>query len=179
MGFYPPATLVRDAQRRGVEVLPPDVNLSDAKCVVQDGKVRIGIEYVTSIGDDEAKALVEEREANGLFRSIRELVQRTRLRREGLEALISSGACSAFGDEARPLLWEAGLAPRSASVPGSGGEARQLALPLDPTVETPDLPEPTEWERMLTDYRTTSLTVGIHPLELLRTPSLRNRPFEP
>ena len=168
MGFYPPATLVRDAQRRGVEVLPPDVNLSDAKCVVQDGKVRIGIEYVTSIGDDEAKALVEEREANGLFRSIRELVQRTRLRREGLEALISSGACSAFGDEARPLLWEAGLAPRSASVPGSGGEARQLALPLDPTVETPDLPEPTEWERMLTDYRTTSLTVGIHPLELLR-----------
>ena len=168
MGFYPPATLVRDAQRRGVEVLPPDVNLSDAKCVVQEGKVRIGIEYVTSIGDDEAKALVEEREANGLFRSIRELVQRTRLRREGLEALISSGACSAFGDEARPLLWEAGLAPRSASVPGSGGEARQLALPLDPTVETPDLPEPTEWERMLTDYRTTSLTVGIHPLELLR-----------
>jgi error-prone DNA polymerase len=90
------------------------------------------------------------------------------LRREGLEALISSGACAAFGDEARPLLWEAGLAPRSASVPGSGGEARQLALPLDPTVETPDLPEPTEWERMLTDYRTTSLTVGIHPLELLR-----------
>ena len=168
MGFYPPATLVRDAQRRGVEVLPPDVNVSDAKCVVQDGKVRIGIEYVTSIGDDEAKALVEEREANGLFRSIRELVQRTRLRREGLEALISSGACSAFGDEARPLLWEAGLAPRSASVPGTGGEARQLTLPLDPTVETPDLPEPTEWERMLTDYRTTSLTVGIHPLELLR-----------
>ncbi len=32
MGFYPPATLVRDAQRRGVEVLPPDVNLSGARC---------------------------------------------------------------------------------------------------------------------------------------------------
>jgi error-prone DNA polymerase len=168
MGFYPPSTLVRDAQRRGVEVLPPDVNLSEAKCAVQEGKVRIGIEYVTSIGDDEAKALVEEREANGPFRSIRELVQRTRLRREGLEALISSGACAEFGEEARPLLWEAGLAPRSASVPGSGGEARQLALPLDPTVETPDLPEATEWERMLTDYRTTNLSVGVHPLELLR-----------
>ncbi|HEY3551560.1 MAG TPA: hypothetical protein VGK69_10980, partial [Gaiellaceae bacterium] len=49
-----------------------------------------------------------------------------------------------------------------------GGEAKQLALPLEPTVETPDLPEPTVWERMLTDYRTTSLSVGIHPLELLR-----------
>jgi error-prone DNA polymerase len=168
MGFYPPATLVRDAQRRGVEVLPPDVNLSEAKCVVQAGKVRIGIEYVTSIGEDDAKALVEERERNGPFRSVRELAQRAPLRREGLEALISSGACAAFGEDARPLLWEAGLAPRSASVPGSGGEERQLALALDPTVETPELPEPTEWERMLSDYQTTSLTVGIHPLELLR-----------
>jgi error-prone DNA polymerase len=168
MGFYPPATLVRDAQRRGVEVLPPDVNLSEAKCAVQDGKVRIGIEYVTSIGEDDAKALVEERGRNGPFRSVRELAQRAPLRREGLEALISSGACAAFGEEVRPLLWEAGLAPRSASVPGSGGEERQLALALDPTVETPELPEPTEWERMLTDYQTTSLTVGIHPLELLR-----------
>jgi error-prone DNA polymerase len=168
MGFYPPATLVRDAQRRGVEVLPPDVNLSDAKCVVQDGKVRIGIEYVTSIGEDDAKALVEERERGGPFRSVRELAQRAPLRREGLEALISSGACAAFGDEVRPLLWEAGLAPRSASVPGSGGEERQLAMALDPTVETPELPEPTEWERMLTDYRTTSLTVGVHPMKLLR-----------
>jgi error-prone DNA polymerase len=168
MGFYPPATLVRDAQKRGVEVLPPDVNLSDAKCVVQNGKVRIGIEYVTSIGEDDAKALVEERGRGGPFRSVRELAQRAPLRREGLEALISSGACAEFGDEPRPLLWEAGLAPRSASVPGSGGEERQLALALDPTVETPELPEPTDWERMLTDYRTTSLTVGIHPLELLR-----------
>jgi error-prone DNA polymerase len=168
MGFYPPATLVRDAQRRGVEVLPPDVNLSDAKCTVQDGNVRIGIEYVTSIGEDDAKALVEERERGGPFRSVRDLAQRSPLRREGLEALISSGACAAFGGEPRPLLWEAGLAPRSASVPGSGGEEQQLALALDPTVETPELPQPTEWERMLTDYRTTSLTIGIHPLELLR-----------
>jgi error-prone DNA polymerase len=168
MGFYPPATLVRDAQRRGVEVLPPDVNLSEAKCVVQAGKVRIGIEYVTSIGEDDAKALMEERQRGGPFRSVRELAQRAPLRREGLEVLISSGACAAFGDEVRPQLWEAGLAPRSASVPGSGGEERQLALALDPTVETPELPEPTDWERMLTDYRTTSLTVGVHPMKLLR-----------
>ncbi|MDQ3778674.1 MAG: OB-fold nucleic acid binding domain-containing protein, partial [Actinomycetota bacterium] len=90
------------------------------------------------------------------------------LGREGLQALIESGACACFDAGARPLLWEAGLAPRSASVPGSGGDARQLALPLDPTVETPQLPEPTEWERLLTDYRTTTISVGVHPMELLR-----------
>ena len=168
MGFYPPATLVRDAQRRGVEVLPPDVNLSAAKCVVQDGAVRMGIEYVSSVGEDDAKALVEERERGGPFLDVRDLAQRSPLTREGLQALIESGACAAFGEEARPLLWEAGLAPRSASVPGSGGEQRQLALPLDPTVETPELPAPTDWDRLLTDYRTTSVSVGSHPMQLLR-----------
>ena len=41
-------------------------------------------------------------------------------------------------------------------------------MPLDPTVETPELPEPTDWERLLSDYRTTSVSVGRHPMELLR-----------
>jgi error-prone DNA polymerase len=53
-------------------------------------------------------------------------------------------------------------------VPGSGGEERQLALPLDPTTETPELPAPSAWERMLADYRQTSLSIGVHPMELLR-----------
>src|SRR5437868_13169583 len=47
MGFYPPASLVRDGQRRGVEVRPPDVNSSEGKCAVEDGAVRVGIGYVT------------------------------------------------------------------------------------------------------------------------------------
>ena len=54
MGFYPPATLVRDAQRHGVEILPIDVNLSAARCVVEWGMVRIGLNYISSIGTDEA-----------------------------------------------------------------------------------------------------------------------------
>jgi len=58
--------------------------------------------------------------------------------------------------------------PRAQTVPGSRGEEKQLALPLDPTVLTPELPEPTVWERMLSDYRSTGLSVGVHPLELLR-----------
>ena len=66
------------------------------------------------------------------------------------------------------LLWELGLVPRSQSVPGSGGEERQLALPLEPTAEIPELPEQTDWERMLADYKNTSISVGIHPLEMLR-----------
>jgi error-prone DNA polymerase len=144
------------------------VNLSAARCELREDAVRIGLEYVSSLGDDEAKAIVDEREANGSFTSVRDLAQRCEVGVDGLEALVASGACDCFGESRRALLWELGLVPRSRSVPGSGGEERQLALPLDPTAETPRLPEPTVWERMLADYRTTSLSVGIHPLQLLR-----------
>jgi error-prone DNA polymerase len=164
MGFYPPATLVRDGQKRGVETRPPDVNRSEAGCVIEDGAVRVGLKYVTGLGEDDAEAVA----ANRPYASIRELAQRTGLSEDELRALAESGACDGFGLRRRELLWQLGLVPRPASVPGTGGEAKQLALPLEPTVETPELPEPTVWERMLSDYRTTSLSVGVHPLELLR-----------
>jgi error-prone DNA polymerase len=168
MGFYPPATLVRDAQRRGVETLPPDVNASGAGCVLEEGAVRVGLRYVQGVGEDDAESVVAERDANGPYGSIRELAQRTPLSKDELAALAESGACDCFGSKRRELLWQLGLVPRPTSVPGSGGEEKQLALPLEPTVETPDLPDPTVWERMLADYRTTSLSVGVHPLELMR-----------
>jgi error-prone DNA polymerase len=168
MGFYPPSTLVRDAQRRGVEVRPPDVNRSLAKCSNENGAVRLGIEEVVHVGEDDAKALVAARERGGSFLDIRDLAQRTALGRDELDALVQSGACDCLGESRRTLLWELGLVPRAQSVPGSRGEEHQLALPLDPTVETPQLAQQTRWERMLADYRLTSLSVGVHPLELLR-----------
>src|SRR5262245_22910013 len=168
MGFYPPASLVRDGQRRGVETRPPGVNISAAKCAVEDGAVRIGLDYVNGIGEDDAQAVVVERGRSGSFTSVRDLAQRTQLSEHALETLIVAGACDCFGIPRRELLWQLGLVPRSQSVPGSGGEEKQLALPLEPTAETPNLPEPTVWERMLADYRTTSLSVGVHPMELLR-----------
>jgi len=168
MGFYPPSSLVRDAQRRGVEVRSPDVNLSAAKCALEGEAVRVGLEYVRSLGEEEAEALVAERERRGPFGGVRSLAQRSALDRPRLEALVASGACDSFGGGRRALLWELGLVPRTQTVPGSGGAERQLALPLDPTAETPALREHTAWERMLADYRTTTLSVGVHPLELLR-----------
>jgi error-prone DNA polymerase len=168
MGFYPPASLVRDAQRRGVEVRSPDVNLSLARCALEGEAVRVGLSYVRSLGDEEAEVIEAERDRGGPFSGVRELAQRTALDRARLEALVASGACDKLGGGRRALLWELGFAPRAQTVPGSGGEESQLALPLDPTAETPALREQTPWERMLADYRTTSLSVGVHPLTLLR-----------
>jgi error-prone DNA polymerase len=167
MGFYPPSSLVRDAQRRGVEVRPPDIARSDAKCRIEGDAVRVGLAYVRGLGQEPAEALVAERTQGGPFQGVRDLAQRAPVDRPGLEALVVSGACDSFGWPRRQLLWRLGLAPRSVSV-GQGGAERQLALPLDPQTEIPVLPDETAWERMLADYRTTQMSVGTHPLDLLR-----------
>jgi error-prone DNA polymerase len=185
MGFYPPASLVRDAQRRGVEVRPPDVNLSGSRCSLEpcggdeasqgmgpaspsSHAVRVGLAYVSSVGKDDAEALEAERGANGSFGDVGDLARRAQVSREALEALVRGGACDCFGARRRDLLWELGLATRPRSVEGTRGEAKQLPLPLDPTAETPALRDLTRWERMLADYRETGLSVGTHPLALLR-----------
>jgi error-prone DNA polymerase len=161
MGFYPPASLVRDGQRRGVEVLPPDINLSAATCSNDGGAVRIGLGYVRSVGEEEAKAV----EAGQPYASIVDLAQRAPVNRVALTELVSSGACDCFGSR-RELLWRVGVVPRPTSI--ARGTFEQLALPIAPTAEVPELPPQTEWEEMLADYRTTGLSIGPHPLELLR-----------
>ncbi|MCL4289302.1 MAG: error-prone DNA polymerase [Thermoleophilia bacterium] len=167
MGFYPPASLVRDAQRRGRRVRGPDVNASEAACTLEGDSVRIGLGFIRGLGEEPARALVAEREAGGAFCAVADLARRAPLDRPALEALVLSGACDAFGGSRRELLWQLGLAPRPAST-GSGGAARQLVLPLGPTSEVPELPEESAWERVLADYRATALSVGPHPLALLR-----------
>ena len=164
MGFYPPSSLVRDAQRRGVEVRPPDIQRSDAECRIEGGAVRVGLGYVRGLSEAPAKALQAERELNGPFTGVRDLGQRAPLDRPGLEALVASGACDSFGWPRRQLLWRLGLVARSVSV-GYGGAERQLALPLEPQTEIPDLPAESPWERMAADYRTTSISVDVHPLD--------------
>jgi error-prone DNA polymerase len=169
MGFYPPSSLVRDAQRRGVRTMPPDVNQSAAGAALdEDGGVRMGLDSVVSLGTEGAEALVAAREADGPFVGVADLARRVPVGQQRLEALVSSGACDCLGPRRRDLLWELGLVFRPQSVEGTSGEAKQLTLDLEPTVETPELRDLTPWERMLADYRGTGVSVGAHPVQLLR-----------
>jgi error-prone DNA polymerase len=160
MGFYPPSSLVRDAQRRGVEVRSPHVNRSRAECTIEDGAVRVGIGYVQSVGEAEAKAV----EAGQPYADLGDLARRTSVHADSLEALVAAGTCDDWGPR-RELLWRLGVTPRGETVTGGN---RQLALPLEPTGEIPELPGQTDWEQMLADYKHTSMSVGVHPLQLLR-----------
>jgi error-prone DNA polymerase len=201
MGFYPPDALVHEAQRRGIEVLAPEVNASAVGCTVTGPaarpQVQIGLGYVLGVRADEVEALVAARDAEGPFRSIEDLASRAGAGRAALEQLAWSGACDALaGGDRRRALWELGVAapgrrlraPRSAAdltprgayasaaAATRAAQARrdigvQLALPLG-VGEAPPLPGLTGWEAMIADYSTTGLTTAEHPLGLLR-PELR------
>jgi error-prone DNA polymerase len=160
MGFYPPSSLVRDAQRRGVEVRAPHVNRSEAQCGIENGAVRVGLAYVQSVGEEDATAVVAQQP----YVDLGDLARRAPARNDVLEALVASGACDEWGPR-RELLWRLGVTARGEAVPGG---SRQLSLPLEPTAGIPELPEQTPWERMLADYKHTSLSVGVHPMQLLR-----------
>ncbi|MDQ5845880.1 MAG: error-prone DNA polymerase [Acidobacteriota bacterium] len=104
MGFYQPFTLVKDAQRHGLKVLPVDVMESDWLCTVeeQEGKgeggmgnklvLRLGLRYVKGLSEQSGKAIVREREKHG-FVSIDDLHNRVpELRKDEMRKLASVGA---------------------------------------------------------------------------------------
>jgi error-prone DNA polymerase len=168
MGFYAPDALVHDAQRRGIEVLPPDVNLSQLGCTVtDDGAVRVGLGYVLGVRGEEVAALVAARDAGGPFADIDDLAARAGAGRPALEQLAWSGACDSLtaGDR-RAALWAVGAA--SAALPSrADGAGTQLALPLG-HAPVPELPALARWEAMIADYATTGLSIHTHPMVLLR-----------
>jgi error-prone DNA polymerase len=105
MGFYPPDALVHEAQRRGIDVLPPDVNASQAECEIESERagadkpvhrVRIGLGYVKGVREQEVRELVESRNVAGRFRSLAEFASRAGSSSSSLELLAWSGACDSL-----------------------------------------------------------------------------------
>ena len=175
MGFYPPDSLTHEAQRRGIAVRPVDVNRSGVECTVEpragsEPAVRIGLGYVKGIGADEARALAQERVREGPFATLAELASRSGVGRDCLERLAWAGACEALGHPAgkaprRDELWRLGVARGGESRRGAGHA--QLALPL-PLPAPPGLRPLDSWERIVADYSSTGITLGEHPVEVLR-----------
>ncbi|HEY5190163.1 MAG TPA: DNA polymerase III subunit alpha, partial [Solirubrobacteraceae bacterium] len=137
-------------------------------------RVRIGLGYVRGVRGDEVAQLVAARQAGGRFGSLSELASRAGAGGPALELLAWSGACDRLAGDAagagpgagsarRIALWQLGVTAPGRRVPGG----TQLTLPLD-LPAPPGLRPLSEWEAMLADYGTTGLTVGAHPMALLR-----------
>jgi error-prone DNA polymerase len=166
MGFYHPATLVKDAQRRGVRFAPVDVQTSDWDCRVEpDGSIRMGLRYVRGLRDEAGKA-IERAMPKGTgpqaprFASIDALVAEVRLRQDELRVLAEVGALAPFGGDRRTALWQAEQAGRPAGpLLADEGEDAAMAAPLTPMSLV---------ERVQADYDGTGLTIGPHPMALVR-----------
>jgi error-prone DNA polymerase len=93
MGFYAPATIVEDAKRHGVAMLPVDVQHSAWDCTLEEGAVRMGLRYVKGLGTREQEALSW---APPPYRSLEDFMARTRLSKSAYLKLAEAGALDAL-----------------------------------------------------------------------------------
>jgi len=173
MGFYPTHVLSNEARRRGVRVLPPDVNQSGVRCTVAgQAAVRLGLAHVRGLGAEVAAAIVAERATHGPYRTLADLVRRAPIRRDAVEALALVGTFDAFGLGRREAVWQAGLfippRPFGARRGRAGARGRQVPLALPVAQDQVALRPLPAWERMSAEYQGLGLSPHWHPLGLLR-----------
>ncbi len=174
MGFYHPATLVKDAQRHGLRILPIDVTVSDWLCTVEPGSsaevkpeaphlytVRLGLRYVRGLRASAGQGIVAAR-GRRQFRNIDDLVRRCHLEKNEVDTLAEIGALAAFGLTRRAALWE------GARVVRPTGALFEADTDPGPAPRSP-LQELTREERLVADYSGTGVTIGPHPMALRRT----------
>ena len=169
MGFYAPAQLVQDARRHGVEVRPVGVLASGWECALEpaaDGApaVRLGLLMVKGLSEAGALRIVGAR-AHGGFATVDELMRRARLDKHELKCLAASGALESIAGHRRLAYWQV-----------AGVDTAQHLLSGAAVDETdPRLHAPSEGDGLVADYRSLGLTLGRHPLALLRARLARMR----
>jgi error-prone DNA polymerase len=106
MGFYTPATIVKDAQRHGVKVKPVCVMKSNWRCtVVDDNTFRLGLCIVNGLRQEHAEQLVREREDRP-FESLEDFKRRVTLSKDELRTLAELGALNCFSKHRRAAMWD-------------------------------------------------------------------------
>jgi error-prone DNA polymerase len=184
MGFYAPSQLVQDAQRHGVQVLPPDVLVSEWDCTLEPARragsqardarheargsperqpaIRLGLRLVKGFSQERAMRLVEARRQllpqNHSRAPFENLAHAAGLSRHDMNALAAAGALASISGHRRQAMWDVtGIEPRppvlrDAPIPDS---AAQLGPPM-------------EGQDIVADYASLGLTLGRHPVALLR-----------
>lgn len=175
MGFYSPRQLIADAQRHRVTFLPLDVQSSQWDYTLnQELHVRVGFRSIYGVRREHIEKLMTERENEGHFQSLGDLIRRTQLPRASLIRLAAAGALHSLSKSPREALWELqGMSfdPQSlffGSDLESGSEKLSDSVSLIPS-ENP-------WEKVQREYQSSGFAIDSHPLAVLR-PELRVRRY--
>ena len=161
MGFYPPSTLIHDARRHGLKVLPPCMRDGDWECTTEPTEnpdrpaLRIGWRHIRGLGEKSLEALKTARGWDR-FSSIDDVIQRAKLQRTDALQLARAGAFGCWEPDRRRAAW---VAMRSV------GDT----LPLAPARETSYDPRPLSRDELIfLDYFSVGISVSGHPMEHLR-----------
>ena len=189
MGFYAPAQLVQDARKHGVEVRPVDVCVSTWDCALEPSTsaqpppsdtppilpfphhpapaLRLGLRLVSSLSEA-GGGRIEAARSQAPFANVADLAHRAQLNRRDLHALAAAGALHNLAGHRHSAVWEV-----------AGVENLPPLLAGTTFVEDAlDLLAPSEGQYIVADYRALGLTLGRHPLALLRE-HLRQRRLLP
>ncbi len=169
MGFYAPATIIQEARRRGLRFRPPCIAASAWETTIEAPEshgnpsppptLRLGLQRVQGLNAEAVQQLLAERRSQP-FRSLSDLRQRCPLDQDELRALARAGALNALTGTRRAALW---------AVERRTAQGDLFAhLEPDPAEATAILPEMDYWERICADFDTTGVTVGQHPMAMLR-----------
>ena len=169
MGFYSASQLLQDARRHRVDVRAVDVGHSDWESTLEDNgraapSVRLGLHQVNGLSAAAGQRIVAARMQQA-FRDVADLSARAGLQRKDLDALVAANALARLSGHRRQAAWA------SAAVPTQGDLLTDIPL----REARPALPAPSEAEDIVADYASLSLTLGRHPLALLRKHLNRHR----
>jgi error-prone DNA polymerase len=184
MGFYSPATIVEDAKRHGIQILPIHALKSQWECTLERTEearkphpfaLRMGLRYVKGLGEGDWEKVQEARsresrrggDADGGL-SLRTFIEASRLDEGALASLAESGALSCFGILRREALWEVSGIRRERSAQIASQSVSQASLSMDGKQKTPLFPSLDQLECLTWDYLSTGLSTEAHPLEPYR-----------
>ncbi|MGI6037289.1 MAG: DNA polymerase III subunit alpha [Limnochordia bacterium] len=160
MGFYPPQTIALEAKRRGIKLLPVDVNFSQGDFFPQGKTIRLSLRQVKEMSQEGVAAILEARR-EGPFTDLPDLVRRTNLPRNIVTNLILCGALDGLHPNRKALLWQLQRLP-------AGG--LPWAAPL------PQIEDFSPYQKFLYEYSLLGMSCNGHILSFLR-PELKKKGY--
>jgi error-prone DNA polymerase len=181
MGFYQPAQLVQDAQRHAVRVLPVDVRYSDWDCALESHRgslaLRLGLRMVKGMREGSARRMEQARKEQP-FAAVQDLTNRAGLDRHDLAVLAEAATLRGLAGHRHRARWEVAATEKpvddllTEKGPDTTSGEKLYPIPFSDPLIT--IRPPTEVDDTRADYASTGLTLGRHPIALIR-PLLRHR----
>lgn len=171
------ALYIDTCRRKGIKVLPPDVNTSYRKFSVDGESIRFGLLAIKNVGSTAVEILVEEREKNGPFKDFLDFCQRGDsefLNKRMVESMIKAGAFDSLGASRPQLMYiyekimDSVTQERKHNVKGQMSlfnMEESAASSMMPKLELPDLPSYAPAVQLALEKETMGVYISGHPLE--------------